>query len=640
MAYLNKTNMMYDPAHQTMFPQYGFGSWLKENAGAIGAVTGGAIGTVIAPGIGTSIGASIGGSVGGSVQKADEAKEQQAQMQQQAAQQAGQTQSQMAQPQMQYQPTFAYGGDMNMKTAGLYSTTDVPVLQKGGLIDYNGQTHEGVDGGIPVDETGNPSAISGKPTVALTEDKEVSWVTPEGETYIFSDRLGFANDAKKIMTRYEKKLGKDLDGEDRLAREAMNRELSMLMQDQETERSIMQQEDVLQQTQPTTAFAYGGKMPKASKYQYGGVMNPMPQQGMTVSPSFQYQVPMGQGVSIQSGQPQTPGEPMMMRGGGAIKIKPSKRGTFKAQASKMGLSVQAAADKILGAKEGRYSPEMRRKANFAKNFAGKRYGGAIKRNIQDYSYEAPVYAKGGMMSKYQIGGELESIPTVPGALPGIGSIVRGVASGADVVGDRNRDTSLLSPLPNIINLLGQSAQRGVLRRTRPEDIRFGRVTPQEISLANERLAAQRQADTARNVAARRISGLARTPGQALSNLGASSVGTQRALGEQLGSSFQREAFINARARQASDRQNALLASREALVNAQQEQAYRDQMRQLDPTTGLLREIGRYTTDAGKDLREQALAYQRNPNLYGIRDENIGFFRRALGQRPTRYGYRD
>ena len=61
---------------------------------------------------------------------------------------------------------------------------------------------------------------------------------------------------------------------------------------------------------------------------------------------------------------------------GGIHIDPSKRGTFKAQATRMGMSVQQAANTILNAPEGKYSPEMRRKANFAKNFA-KEYGGSM-----------------------------------------------------------------------------------------------------------------------------------------------------------------------------------------------------------------------------------------------------------------------
>lgn len=58
-----------------------------------------------------------------------------------------------------------------------------------------------------------------------------------------------------------------------------------------------------------------------------------------------------------------------MKTGGSIKINPAKKGTFTAQATKMGMSVQQAASKILSAKEGTYTPAMRKKANFAKNFA-------------------------------------------------------------------------------------------------------------------------------------------------------------------------------------------------------------------------------------------------------------------------------
>jgi len=52
--------------------------------------------------------------------------------------------------------------------------------------------------------------------------------------------------------------------------------------------------------------------------------------------------------------------------GGGIHIDPSKRGTFKAQASKMGMGVQEAASHILAHKEN-YSPAMVKKANFARN---------------------------------------------------------------------------------------------------------------------------------------------------------------------------------------------------------------------------------------------------------------------------------
>lgn len=74
----------------------------------------------------------------------------------------------------------------------------------------------------------------------------------------------------------------------------------------------------------------------------------------------------------------------MMKAGG-INIDPSKKGTFKAQATRMGMSVQEAARTILNAPEGKYSPEMRRKANFAANFAKEEGGEMIRRADGSYS---------------------------------------------------------------------------------------------------------------------------------------------------------------------------------------------------------------------------------------------------------------
>ena len=76
----------------------------------------------------------------------------------------------------------------------------------------------------------------------------------------------------------------------------------------------------------------------------------------------------------------------MMEQGGGIKLDPSKKGTFKAQAKKMGMSVQEAASTILNAPEGRYTPAMRKKANFAKNFA-KQMGGPVEGEVLDVSPE-------------------------------------------------------------------------------------------------------------------------------------------------------------------------------------------------------------------------------------------------------------
>lgn len=71
--------------------------------------------------------------------------------------------------------------------------------------------------------------------------------------------------------------------------------------------------------------------------------------------------------------------------GGNIHIDPSKKGTFRAQATRMGMSVKEAASHILAHKEN-YSPEMVKKAVFARNFAGD--GGLIERYGHDKIREA------------------------------------------------------------------------------------------------------------------------------------------------------------------------------------------------------------------------------------------------------------
>lgn len=73
---------------------------------------------------------------------------------------------------------------------------------------------------------------------------------------------------------------------------------------------------------------------------------------------------------------------------GGIKLDPRKKGTFKAQATRMGMSIQEAASHILANRK-QYSPAMVKKANFARNFAKE---------------------EGGEMMQYAPGGEMMACP--------------------------------------------------------------------------------------------------------------------------------------------------------------------------------------------------------------------------------------
>ena len=139
---------------------------------------------------------------------------------------------------------FKKGGDLH-KDSRAYGGT---------LMEYGGSTHEQSPvGGNPVDANGNITTPDN--AVALTEKNEVAWNKGKNDTYVFSDRLGFAKEAKSIMKKYEKRLGKDLDGSDNISKSSMNRELTKL---QNTQEAIKDELGLNEDTQ----MANGGTVPK------------------------------------------------------------------------------------------------------------------------------------------------------------------------------------------------------------------------------------------------------------------------------------------------------------------------------------------------------------------------------------------
>lgn len=81
--------------------------------------------------------------------------------------------------------------------------------------------------------------------------------------------------------------------------------------------------------------------------------------------------------------------------GGKIHIKPSKRGTFTAAAKRHGKSVQGFASQVLANKED-YSPDMVKKANFARNAAKwHSFGGNLNTNGADFSNGQIIVGNGG-----------------------------------------------------------------------------------------------------------------------------------------------------------------------------------------------------------------------------------------------------
>lgn len=154
----------------------------------------------------------------------------------------------------------AYVEDNRDKFIGPYSkylnNSEPQQMAMGGTINYEGQLHEGPDGGVPVDAQGNPNAQN---PVALVEKGEVKYDTGEGN-YIFSDQLElskgktFAKKAKDIQAKYRMRMSEGVIT-DPIAKKGYDKEMQDLVKKQEKLRSI-----VALQEQPM--MRTGGNLPK------------------------------------------------------------------------------------------------------------------------------------------------------------------------------------------------------------------------------------------------------------------------------------------------------------------------------------------------------------------------------------------
>ena len=159
-------------------PQYGFGSWLGDNAGKI-LKTAGSVAMAI-PAIGPVVGGIMIGAgtatdaIVGKVRD-NRAEDALAITQDQDATNAAYESRIGNQP--MYAPTAEYGGNL----MGQSSNNRNPAIVG---YDGNSNTHQQGVGGVPVDSRGNPSVVSKQSAVALTEKGEVTW-----NGYVFSDKL-------------------------------------------------------------------------------------------------------------------------------------------------------------------------------------------------------------------------------------------------------------------------------------------------------------------------------------------------------------------------------------------------------------------------------------------------------------------
>jgi hypothetical protein len=224
-------------------------------------------------------------------------------------------------------------------------------FKQGGLMHINeGGTHEqNALGGVPI----GPNAL-----------------VEQGETinndFVFSDRLKpkgskktYAQLSKSVDTKYR------LRPDDKLSKEAKQMDLDRLAMQQEA------QKDEMSTKYMQKAMACGGKIKG-----FGGSFQGPISQSMNVTNG--QNTLLAYGGSLMSNfmeKPTVYQNPADLDNqyahGGSIHIKPENRGKFTASANRAGMGVQEFASHVLANKED-YSSTQVKRANFARNFGGKK----------------------------------------------------------------------------------------------------------------------------------------------------------------------------------------------------------------------------------------------------------------------------
>jgi hypothetical protein len=223
-------------------------------------------------------------------------------------------------------------------------------FKQGGLMHINeGGTHEqNALGGVPI----GPNAL-----------------VEQGETinndFVFSDRLKpkgskktYAQLSKSVDTKYK------LRPDDKLSKEAKQMDLDRLAMQQEA------QKDEMSTKYMQKAMACGGKIKG-----FGGSFQGPISQSMNVTNGQNTLLANGGMISnFMEPTPQyyNPADlDNQYAHGGKIFIRPENRGKFTASANRAGMGVQEFASHVLANKED-YSSTQVKRANFARNFGGKK----------------------------------------------------------------------------------------------------------------------------------------------------------------------------------------------------------------------------------------------------------------------------
>lgn len=399
----------------------------------------------------------------------------------------------------------------------------------GGLLQYDGQSHQGPNGGIPVDAQGNSSAQSGNKPVALTENKEVAWNSPNEGSYIFSENLGFSKEAQRIMKRYEKRLGKDFDKEDPISLNTMNKQLGDLKNQQEEVRQQEGLENKDMKVVPdykklgnknTPVYTKGGGLPK-----YGGLY-PTPNGTNTI-----YGKNSGYGAGMSNDINEGLDLQDLFNQNSSVIQRPEGPITLR---------------KDFGQDAGWSTREPYGNARPADYTQAENIAANIKGIQGTNNFSTPANAPAQ---------EASSLYT--------GSPWLQVGAGA-------------------ASLLGNALMQGADRRNRPKSIALSRYTPKRVDYSESRRKTIEEAELDKANILRSIKGMG---AGYMANATNAITGADRAKYNAVAGSMENEENVNVQMENEAEARNAEVANREQLINAQNKDAYQARQRQYGQNYG-------------------------------------------------------
>jgi len=598
-----------------------------------GAGTGAAIGSVI-PGIGTAVGAGVGALVGG-VGSFFGAKKKENVMSEEMEE--------------KFTTDVANKNRGNRLTSLQPQPSYMPVAAKGGFISYKGQSHDGDRGGIPVDQQGNPTFITNSEPVALTEDGEVTWFSPDEGAYVFSDKLGFAKPAQKLVDKY-KLDEKNID--DPYMQTAVDKQFENLKVSQENKRMQSKKRKTVPIKQD------GGDL---IKLQYGtdeegipGIRNINSNYIPQYTDSLQgTNAPTGQ---ISSYMPSLMGyDPQNLTAANYTDLNPSlsrfgKQYLETPSGAEGRRSYSDWQDEVSYNKGAGYTAvdyDTGQRMNLADNIdqsgrspllrgATDAMPGRIHESIAPARIEG---ARGGQVKdiySMAIDSSGKLNPLYDNAEPS--TALHKMQNPADYTvamsntpGEEGNYNPMLSPLGHGLSAIGSIADYYAMKKAKPEELSLPRVGAERVSYARQRLANRQRANEARALGTRTARNMGLSGATAAANIGATGLNVNQQLGQQNILSYENEANKNAMLRQQAGMTNAQIAMQEGLYNNRLQNAYRAQMAQMNPFGQLARTGAGYFKDNAAYQRGWDTLQMLSPNAEISQEPGTNWLDKVLGE---------